>query len=194
MDKGIIGFVLIAGVLILVALHSRAAPKIDNAEPAKAGFPRLHLLRGASDADRSLDIKDAKGGPLGRVLERDGVFYDPHGTPLETTVTSDLYLLKTQYDFGTFAGYRGASRGQEGLEPFSVGVRFSPIRIGYDVIAPDLVVSNQWAGAGASFYLPEHIVGPDWHHLGAGLWYGYPFAGGSNAPGGWCAGLSFSIR
>lgn len=194
MDKGVTGFLLVGGILLLLALHGRPAPKIDNAEPAKTGFPRLHLWRGESDADRSLDIKDTDGGPRGRVLERDGVFYDPHGTTLETTVVNDLYLVKTHWDVGTFAGYRNASRGVEDLDPLTAGLRFSPVRLGYDVIAPDLVLSSQWAGAGFSFYLPGHLAGPHWKHLGVGFWYGYPFHGSSDSPGGWTAGLSYSIR
>lgn len=198
MERGIIGFILIAIVIAIVVTHNRPAPKIDGASPATTTFPRLHLFRGDSDADKSLDLKiDTERLPASgtvRLLERDGLFYDPDGSPIHTTVTNDIYFLKTHYDFGTFAGYRPASRGQEGLDPFTAGVRFSPLRLCYDTIAPDLAITNQWAGAGASFYLPENFVGPTWKHLGLGVWYGYPYRGRSDAPGGWTAGLSFSIR
>ncbi len=194
MDRGVTGFLVIGVAVFLIATHTRPAPRIDKATPAERGTPRFHLWRGENDADRSLGISDAGGGPRGRVLERDGLFYDEIGSPLKTTVVEDYYFGKTHWDLGAFAGFRPASRGHEGLDPFTAGVRFSPCRLGYDVIAPDLVITNQWAGAGVSFFAPERFVGPDWKHLGLGFWYGYPFRGQADAPGGWCTGLSFSIR
>jgi hypothetical protein len=194
MDRGTIGFFVLAGVVLLLVTHGRPAPKIDKAAPAELGIPRFHVWRGESDADRSLDIKDAKGGPRARILERDGMFYDPDGSPIRTIVTPDLYFGKFHYDLGAFAGFRPASRGYPDLNPLTAGLRFSPCRLGYDTIAPDLVITNDWAGAGASFYLPEHLAGPDWKHFGLGAWYGYPFRGRSDAPGGWAVGASFSIR
>ncbi|MFA6132551.1 MAG: hypothetical protein WC869_00890 [Phycisphaerae bacterium] len=194
MDRSVIGFFVIVGAVFLIAMHSRPAPKIDKATAAEREVPRYHLWRGDKDADRTLDLEDSSGRHVARVLERDGLFYDEAGSPLRTKVTDDLNFVKTQYDIGTFAGFRPASRGYDRLDPFTAGLRFSPIRLGYDVVAPDLVITNDWAGAGASFFLPERIVGPDWKHLGLGLWYGYPFRGQADAPGGWTAGLSFSLR
>ncbi len=194
MDRTVTGFLLVAGVILVAILHGRPAPKIDKAEAADDAFPRLHVWRGKTDADRTMDFKDAHGRTVGRVLERDGVFYDPEGSRLSTVVTDDLYFAKPQYDIGAFAGFRPASRGYDKLDPFTSGLRFSPIRLCYDVIAPDLVLTNEWAGAGASFYFPERLVGSDWKHLGLGVWYGYPFRGDTNGPGGWTIGLAFSIR
>jgi len=194
MDRSVAGFLVVVGVVFVIATHSRPAPKIDKADAAEDAFPRLHFWRGKSDADRTLDFKDDHGRTVGRVLERDGVFYDPEGSRLNTISTDDLYFAKPQYDIGAFAGFRPASRGYERLDPFTAGLRFSPIRLGYDVVAPDLVITNEWAGAGASFFLPERLVGADWKHLGLGAWYGYPFRGQASAPGGWTVGASFSIR
>jgi hypothetical protein len=193
MERGVIGFALFGVMVVLILTNSRPAPKIDNAAPATTSLPRFHLWRGDSDADRTLDIKDTDGGPRGRIIMRDGVYYDPHGTKLQTTVTDDIYCFNPGYDWGTFAGYRNASRGVANLNPFTSGIRFSPIRVAY-CLAPDLVLGTEWAGAGASFYLPEHIAGPTWCHLGVGFWYGIPFHGPSSAPAGWTAGLCYSIR
>lgn len=194
MDRSVLGFMVLVGVAFLLVTHSRPAPKIDEAEAADDGIPRLHVWRGKSDADRSLDFKDDHNRIVGRVLERDGLFYDPNGSRLHTVNTDDLYLAKPQYDIGAFTGFRPASRGITGLDPFTAGLRFSPIRLGYDCIAPDLVITNQWAGLGASVFLPERLVGSDWKHLGLGAWYGYPFRGQPDGSGGWTVGASFSIR
>jgi hypothetical protein len=193
-DRSVTGFLVLVGVIIVIATHSRPAPKIDKAEAADDAFPRLHFWRGKSDADRTLDFKDAHGRTVARVLERDGVFYDPEGSRFSTVSTDDLYFAKPQYDIGAFSGFRPASRGIDELDPFTAGLRFSPIRLCYDVVAPDVVITNDWAGAGASVYLPERFVGSDWKHLGLGAWYGWPYRGREDGPGGWTVGLAFSIR
>jgi hypothetical protein len=141
----------------------------------------------------------AAGGGIGthqvdQRLERDGVLYDEDGSAICATTTDDYYGGKGHYDLGAFTGFRPASRGYDKLDPFTAGLRFSPLRLGYDCVAPDLVVTNEWAGAGVSFFAPERFVGSDWKHLGLGAWYGYPFRGQPDGPGGWTVGASFSIR
>lgn len=194
MDRGILGLLAVAAVVFILVTHTKPAPKLDGASPAKLAAPKFHFIEEDQDVDKTIDIKDDTGSTVARLFERRGLLYDPKGSPHHTVVTPHLEFVRPAYDIGAFAGYRPASRHSTELDPFTAGLRFSPLRLGYGIVAPDLVITNQWAGAGASFYLPEGLAGVEWKHFGVGAWYGYPFRGQADAPGGWTVGLSFSVR
>lgn len=194
MPKELVGFIVIGLAVLTLVSRFRSPPDKDNFKPSQTSIPRFHLYKGSDDVDASLDVFDRNGQPVGRLAVDNGRLYDPKDGSIRVVKTPDWYLIKPQWDIGTFAGYRSASSGTES-EPFTVGLRLSPVRLFYDVVAPDVVIAPDWAGVGASAFLPRDLVGDDLHHLGFGAWYGFPYAGASHGDrGGWTLGLSLSIR
>lgn len=193
MNKEILG-ALVIGVLVLTAISRwRGAPDKGDYRAATNAFPRLHLYKGPEDANQSIDVLDAEGHRAGRLVFDDGRLYVPKDGSLRAVVTSDLYLIDPGWDLGTFGGYRDDS--SITVDRLAVGLRVSPCRLLYGTTAPDLVLAKDWAGAGASFYLPSQLVGATASHIGVGAWYGVPFSDGADSGGAaWCYGLSFSTR
>ena len=100
-----------------------------------------------------------------------------------------LRRVSKPFDIGAYAGSRvyNDSGDENGLD---VGVRYSPVRFAYGIIAPDLLFSPRQAGIGVSFYAPTQTVAPFYQHLGIGLGYFADYHGGS----GWTPYLSLSTR
>lgn len=110
---------------------------------------------------------------------------------ITASVAPDYYLADpTKLDLGAWAGYNTRGSDVRGGR-FQAGARYSPVRLLYGIIAPDLVVSEDVAGAGVSVYPPERLVGRYLGHVGVGGWYVAPFAGGD---AGWMFGLTFSTH
>lgn len=187
--------VVVIGILVLTGIsHWRATPDKADYRLATNALPRFHLYRTPDDVDGSLDLVDQAGHTAGRLVLDDGSVFVPKDGSLRAVYTSDLYLIDRRWDFGTFGGYRDSSASD--VDRFTVGLRLSPVRLFYDTTAPDLVVAKDWAGIGASVYLPQSLVGSTCSHIGIGAWYGLPFSHEDRAGGGagWAYGLAFSTR
>jgi hypothetical protein len=191
--------VVALGVFVYILAHSqRPAPRIGHdTPPAEFESPRFHGRRQPGMVDRTIDVslRGPDGSPVsGRLLQAGNRFYvESDGRRLEARVTNDYYFYSPGLDLGTIAGFRGGARGSDG-DTFAVGVRASPARIFYGTVAPDIVLTQDWIGLGASAYLPANVVGDAWSHVGAGAWYGYPTRGESYGDPGWVVGISLSIR
>jgi hypothetical protein len=175
--------------------HAPASTVADKNEvPATA--PRFHWWRSPDEGDGTLTLKGSLDGRVGHITIANGLPYQPKPgsiddiPDLKMSFTEDVDFGRWNYDFGTYAAYRRPKGGN--TDPFQVGVRFSPARILYGSVAPDLVLSRSTFGVGASFYVPKKFAG-QWSHLGLGAWYTYPLAGTSRAGSpAWAYGLSFS--
>lgn len=92
-------------------------------------------------------------------------------------------------DVGAWGGFRvDPEAGAGGLD---IGVRYSPVRFLDGVLAPDVLVSPNQAGIGASVYMPTHTITGTWRHLGLGLGYTASFDGGG---AGWVPYVALSTR
>ena len=190
----VIGVSCVVLMAWLLSTASPPAPKITNAVPATPKAARFHFWRGEGDTDRTLDVTlPSDGNGTGRLLEHSGNIYVDRDSNIRVGVTRDVYFGVSRTDIGSFAGYRPAFRGTE-QSTASLGFRYSPVRLFYDTVAPDIAISPNWAGIGVSAYAPEYLVGETWKHVGVGAWYGYPYGGLLDGPPGWTVGLSLSIR
>jgi hypothetical protein len=103
------------------------------------------------------------------------------------------YPIDFDTDIGAWAGFRVASpegNKPEGETGFDIGLRYSPVRLGYGVISPDLLVSPRQAGIGVSVYAPAQSVSYPYNKIGIGLGYLADYDGGS----GWTPYASLSTR
>jgi hypothetical protein len=103
------------------------------------------------------------------------------------------YPIDFETDLGAWAGFRVStetidrSKSETG---FDIGLRYSPTRLMYGVISPDLLISPRQAGIGVSVYLPAQTVSYPFNKLGIGIGYLADYNGGS----GWTPYASFSTR
>lgn len=125
----------------------------------------------------------------------------PAAKPAGTADTGDWhieyrvnrYALDYSYDLGAWVGFRVKTtsgdnpKGDVGLD---AGLRFSPVRLGYGIVSPDLLVSPRQAGVGVSFYPPAATVAPALQHFGVGVGYLADYRGGA----GWSPYFSLSTR
>ena len=107
------------------------------------------------------------------------------------TWTVHRYPIDYGLDLGAWAGFR-LERGEseDRSTAFDIGLRLSPVRFGYGIVSPDLLVSPNQAGVGVSIYPLAQSVRQDWQRLGVGIGYVADYHGGS----GWCPYLSLSTR
>lgn len=184
---------IVIAILVIAFMHGGARPSKKDYSPSEVALPAFHWNKGKDDGDARIDLVDEAGKPTGSMLLDNGVLYDPKDGKVRGTVTRQLYATSVGLDLGTFAGYRDAARGSNS-DTFSVGLRYSPVRVFYGCLAPDLAVTKDWGGVGLSLYLPDTFKGQAISHFGLGAWYGSPFGGRDAGDAGWTVGLSFSSR
>ena len=182
-------------LLLTVATKWRQPPSKADHTPATTTLPSPHLIKGKDDGDASIALFDAHRQPAGHLLLDDGWVYGPNDGSVYPVITHHYYAIDaTRWDVGAVCAYREGGRGTDG-GAIAGGLRVSPVRLLWGTVAPDIVVTEDWAGAGASAYLPRQIVGNAASHFGIGAWYGVPYGSSDrDGPAGWCFGLSFSIR
>lgn len=98
------------------------------------------------------------------------------------------YLTDYDIDVGSWVGFKVEGNGE--TSGIDVGVRYSPVRFAYGVIAPDILISPEQAGVGVSIYPVTQTVSPFFQHTGLGISYLADYDGGS----GWVPYLSISTR
>lgn len=194
---------ILGGAVIIVIIgflvSAKPASSLSNKVVVPQTTPSYHWWRGPDDGDGTYSFRGDLNGRVGRYVVRHSVLHQPKpGSPDEIPTLSaefspDRYFGEWNYDFGTFGAYRRASTGTS-TDAFQVGLRFSPARLAFGTVAPDLVLSKDCVGAGLSVFVPEEYSG-QFAHFGLGAWYTIPLAGTSRAgrPG-WDLGLSFSTQ
>jgi hypothetical protein len=60
---------------------------------------------------------------------------------------------------------------------YDLGIRVSPARVLYGVLAPDLLVGSRSAGVGVSVYAPADLIPRDYGRFGLGLGYLADYSG-----------------
>jgi len=176
------------GFVLWTILSSNVQPpsSIDGKVPIPFAPNNLGGWKGPDDGEGLLTISNRAGDAVAQyTLGSDGVLHqDPKQAAeglFKAEFRPDEYFGRWTYDFGAIAAYDGKPR---------LGVRFSPVRLFYDLAAPDIIATESAVGLGISLYPPKRSVGT-WHHVGAGAWLTYDIATGSNAIS---LGLSSSTR
>lgn len=194
-------------VLILASIfvfHGKPS-SLNGLTPVEHKAPRFHLFRNQGEGDGTFDIKipgvitDGASSRSGSFVLYGGRLYEDSKdtSDLRATFTPDYYFVDIDpdggLDLGTWAAYRKGST--EDTSGFQTGIRYSPVRLGWGIVAPDLVVSADVVGGGFSFYPPPQFVGGWWRHIGLGAWYTVPFGDDTGLDSSeWSYGLSFTTR
>lgn len=185
---------LIGGVCLLgwVLLSSRSATALPDGSKPVPTETSYDWVRQEPEVDGVVELLDRSGAELGRYFLRNGQLYEPaDGKNLGSLrLTRHLYAVDPGFDLGVWGGYWAGER-DASQSAYQVGLRYSPLRLGYGLVSPDAIVSRDLFGIGASIYPPERYFGREWHHLGLGVWFAAPLVGGDPN---WVAGLSFSTR
>lgn len=201
MNEGLTKSVALGGALTALALYfvfQKGAPSVANKVLIPETTPRFHLFRSEDQGHGSLTATDREtGATLGEyVTDRAGRV---HETPeqaasgrIKLTRTADYFALDPSLDLGAWAGYWNHGTASDSRSaPWQAGIRISPVRLAFDVVAPDAVLSADGLGAGLSIY-PPASWSTRWCHIGVGAWYLVPFHR-DDTPG-WAIGLAFSTR
>lgn len=186
-----LGFLVFAGV----SNYTQPPSSLAGKEPIHELPTKLELrMQKPSDAEGEVIFKDpATGSELGRyALGIDGLLYenpDKPNTRIFAEYRPSSYLVSSHFDAGGFAGI-GDFAGED-VRATQLGVRYSPGRLGFQWLAPDLVASTEAYGAGVSIFPSSRAVGYPWFRLGVGAWYMAPWDGGRP---GLVFGISTSTR
>ena len=107
--------------------------------------------------------------------------------------TVHRYTIDYGTDLGSWLGFRSsrATATQASDTGLDCGLRLSPVRLVWGVLAPDILWSPNQVGIGASVYAPAQTVAPFWQHVGLGLGYMADYHGGG---GSWMPYASLSTR
>ena len=183
--------------------HGRAPDKENQVALVPTADTYLGVRSYDDKPEGTLKVTAPNGESWATSLYADGVPYqdksqaaDSRGWKYEYTI--HRYPADTDHDFGAWAGFRvsntrsddasgDSSRNDSGID---IGIRYSPTRLFYGVVAPDLLVSPHQAGIGVSLYAPAQTVNHTLQHFGLGVGYMAGFDGG----GGWMPYGSLSIR
>ena len=180
--------------LTLYFAHAAPARTVEgnNALPTSSSF---HLISEAEEAKRTLTIKTTKPLPANSVFSADFVgnvlserpaqtrAREELGVSAEVTIRRDLFDPATNFpfsDWGTFAAFN--PEGHKYDDSLVVGLRASPFRFPYDVVAYDFLVSPSDVGLGLSFYAPPDLMGDRFAHwgLGYGRLWSFRYGGQAN--------------
>ena len=186
--------VAILALLAVFAFLLVSSKRADTLPPNAVPVPTKnywHLYRADNQVDGTVEVHDRTGATVRRYyLDGERLYADKDNPSdgISLTYYRNRDFIDTRFDLGTWAGYRTSGDGTESR--FQPGIRYSPVRLGFDLVALDAVASRDVAGVGVSLYPPDNF-GRFWHHWGVGAWYCAPFNG--DQPG-LCVGLSFSAK
>lgn len=93
---------------------------------------------------------------------------------LEVPVWSISHIKKEYWfdlgtDLGVYGGYLLGTKNEKDVRSFDTGIKFSPCRIAFNYLSPDLLIGPQGAGIGLSFYPRPERFGKFWDHAGIGI-------------------------
>lgn len=190
MSNEAIAGVLLLGFLGFTVWFNKPAMPIDGMRPVET-HSDFHLVGNGTQLDGTVEARDPAGAVVGRYALLDGQLYEASpDNSIHLSLTRHYDFVRGVFDVGTWAGYYGGGT-DEHTSSFQAGFRYSPLRLLYDTVSLDAVISADAAGAGFSIYPPTRLVGPAWRHIGIGAWYAAPFDRGDP---GWAVGVSFSVR
>lgn len=198
------------GFLLLAGMAKGRMPYKENEvplEPTSSTYVGSRYYDNRPDA--SLSVWSPAGDRWDCSLYPDGLLYEPKGQgtapgkpgeaqgageaqgvkPWRYELVVHRYPFDWTTDLGAWAGFHTDTESQSG--ELDIGLRYSPIRLAYGVIAPDILVSPNQAGIGGSLYMPAQSTHGVWNSLGVGLGYAVEFDGGGD---GWLPYLSLSTR
>lgn len=181
-------------ILTLAMFRSTPASLPSGATPVETRYG-FDWIRTGDEIDGMVEVLDGSGASLGTYYLDAGQLYQDPGRkqPTRLQLIRTRYLLDPRLDLGAWAGLAShATSSPERDERLQAGIRLSPLRLGYGIVALDLIASPRIGGAGFSVYPPTEYFGQSWRHLGLGAWYGAPFRGAGEP--GWVFGLGFSTR
>lgn len=189
-----LGAAVLIGVLVVSLIFNQPPPNIAGQESIPRTMPSFNLKREAGSGHGKIVIKDTEtGATLAQYgLDRNGRL---HQSPEQASgryraeQTPFYFLADPALDLGTWGGFWSTNGEQH--RSWQAGLRVSPVRLLYDTLSPEAVVSADAIGVGVTAYPPESF-GDVWKHFGVGVWYLAPFDGVGG--GGWAAGVAFSAR
>jgi hypothetical protein len=205
---GVITVVIIAfAALIYTGSKGRAPDKGTQVALTPTESTYLGVRNRDDRPEGTIEATGPNGDSWGLSLYGGGVPYQERGQVTGKPgwtykYTVHRYPIDIDDDFGAWAGFRvaydgsdagsGGSSGETGGSGsgFDIGLRYSPVRFAYGVIAPDLLVSTRQAGIGVSCYPPSQTVSYKWQKFGLGIAYMAGYDGGS----GWVPYASLSTR
>lgn len=179
--------VIIAAVVFVAwtVYDANAAPvsTVAGKTPIDYKPDRLAGWKGPTDGLGTLTISDSTGPRVRYVVGDNGVLVeDPSQTAdsgLTASFQSDRYVGQWSTDVGGFASVDDRLR---------LGIRYSPTRLAWGYVAPDIVASESAVGLGISIFPWTKST---WHGIGAGCWYVYDLDSHDTR---FSFGLSSSIR
>lgn len=195
----IFGFAIIAfvGWVIYSSLTTQPGSSIAGKDVIKYDATSMHWnWKKDTDGTGTLFLRDKSTNDVLGVFVTDsrGVLYeDPSQAndpkfPFKVSYKPDTYLGEYAWDFGAIAGMSLADQKLE------VGLRASPVRVFFGTLSPDLVLTNDRFGLGASVYAPRDYFPEPLDCFGLGCWYTLPYGGNSSLQPGLVAGLSVQAR
>jgi len=176
----IIGLGVIAFVAFTLYTHGKQpVSDISGKTPIHQNAPDLHWWKASGDAEGTITVKDEHGLFMASYLtDRSGLLY-PGQNPskLQVTLTPNYYGGRTVLDAGGWAGFAPGYK----EHPAQIGLRYSPVRL-IESVAPEIVVSHDLIGIGATYYFSRNLVGPSWSKIGLGFDYCASFDGSFRGP------------
>jgi hypothetical protein len=153
---------------------------------------QFQAWRKDGDAAGTVRFKATKDIPAGSEFELDIYNNQLSSSPEQRDLRAKLGIVAREdrnrggittynppFDLGTWAGYAPEAKNEDKSSTFQVGVRIAPIRVLFDTIAPDALISSDHLGVGLSLYPPPDIVGDFWTHWGIGYGHLWPTSGGN---------------
>ncbi len=165
------------GVMGLVALafwlSGEAPPTLNGQDLIVPKHKNVHLIRSKGEVDGTLEVTHK---PSGDKFKTDFLDNNHYQTPAQeksgkwdTSISRDFYFIDPGLDWGTYAGWATGHKKDPGDSDFKVGLRFSPARLMFGTVAPDLLIGSDAAGLGVSVYPPKSFFGGGWNHVGLGI-------------------------
>ena len=182
--KAIPVIVLIALALLAIYRGGRPIPEKKDQVPLPVTDRTYHGIQD-DDEKSTADITfthRASGDTRSISLYDDGVYEgksDANDKKFDVQYHIHYYPFKIGLDLGWWGGIEPYH--PEGDRPVDQGLRISPCRIAYGVLAPDLLIGTQSIGIGVSGYAPTGYATGIWKKVGIGGAWMADYHGG----GGW---------
>lgn len=187
--------VVVVGIfasLVYVGAHGRAPDKKNQTALKPTDNTYIGIRNYDDHPEGTVEITAPSGDSWGLSLYAGGLPYQAKGqdgtSKWTYKYTVHRYPVDYDTDLGAWAGARLQPKEHE--SGFDIGLRYSPVRLCYGILAPDVLASPRQAGLGVSAYPPAQSVGHNWQHVGVGLGYVVDYSGGH----GWIPYFSLSTR